>query len=91
MAKITRAIDDSGSDSVQNKIAARQLIENPGAVIQTISEMGGDWLRVMNNIKDWVQMVSFTLFSFSKFVIIYKRYKFIMFYYLQIVAHLGGG
>ena len=58
-------------------------MDNPGAVIAAISELGGDWLCMMNNIKDWVQAVSLTHFPFSKVIIKYNTYKCIMFYYLQ--------
>ena len=66
-------------------------MDNPGAVIQAISELGGDWLHVMNNIKDWVQMVSLTHLPFSKLLIRYIvpiSVSCLIIY--KIMAHLGG-
>ena len=38
--------------------AARALMKNPGAVITAIARVGGNWNKVMNNIKDWAEAVS---------------------------------
>ena len=38
--------------------AARALMKNLGAVITAITKVGGNWNKVMNNIKDWAEAVS---------------------------------
>ena len=52
------AISQSNNESAQLEAAARALIENPGAVVNVIGRVSGNWTRVMDNIKDWVQLVS---------------------------------
>ena len=52
------AISESNNESTQLEAAARELIKNPGAVINAIGRVGGNWARVMDNIKDWVELVS---------------------------------
>ena len=52
------AISQSNNESAQLEVATRVLIENPGAVVNVIGRVHGNWARVMDNIKDWVQSVS---------------------------------
>ena len=60
MARLNRGLQDHGATDVKNDIAARALINNPRAVVQAITDTGGDWNEVMNKIQDWVQCVSWT-------------------------------
>ena len=58
MRILQMAISQSNNESAQLEAAARALIENPGAVVNVIGRVSGNWARVMDNIKDWVQLVS---------------------------------
>ena len=43
---------------IEYEIAARALIAKPAEVIKAIRLLGGDWGKVMENIKEWVTEVS---------------------------------
>ena len=58
MRTLKMAISESYSESKQLEVAARELIKNPGAVVNAIGKVGGNWAVVMDNIKDWVESVS---------------------------------
>ena len=58
MRILQMAISQLNNESAQLEVAMRALIENPGAVINVIGRVGGNWARVMDNIKDWVQSIS---------------------------------
>ena len=58
MRILQMAISESYNESAQLEMAARELIKNPGAVINAIGRVGRNWARVMDNIKDWVESVS---------------------------------
>ena len=58
MARINRGLQDHGVMVIKNDIAARVLINNPGAVAQAIADMDGDWNKVMNKIQDWAKSVN---------------------------------
>ena len=58
MQILQMAISESYNESAQLEAAARELIKNPGAVINAIGRVGGNWARVMDNIKDLVELVS---------------------------------
>ena len=51
-------INKRGKSSLENEMVARALIKNPAAVITAIGKVGRSWLKVMDNIKDWVEVVS---------------------------------
>ena len=58
MRILQMAISQSNNESARLEAAMRALIENPGAVVNAIGRVGGNWARVMDNIKEWVQLVS---------------------------------
>ena len=52
------AISEWYNESAQLEAAMKELIKNPGAVVNAIGRIGGNWARVMDNIKDWMEAVS---------------------------------